>query len=216
MHGGQRNAVCPQPIRVDDDLILPLHTPNSRDLGDSLHSLQLEPEKPVLQTGQLRQVMLTGPIHQHVLVDPTNAGGVRSELGSSFLRQGWSHLRQRLQHARPRPVRIRFVVKDDVHIRITKERKASHRLGMRNRQHGGGQRVGDLLLNHGRRLPGKRRANNDLDIGQVRDRVHGRGTRSDRPRHHHRGCGQQHQRPIRNGPADQRPDHGAGSMAVMR
>ena len=87
---------------------------------------------------------------------------------------------------------------------------------MGHRQHGGRQRIGDLLLDHGRRLTCKGRADDDLDVGQVRNRIHRRCPRGHDTGDDHKGRGQQHQWTIGQRPPDQRSNHGSGSMAVTR
>ena len=117
---------------------------------------------------------------------------------------------QVLQHAGSGPVQIRAVFEDHVDEGIAEEGVATHHLGAGHRQHGGGDRVGDLLLDHARRLPGEAGTDDDLHVGQVGDGVH-------RGFDHHVGAtecqdqAQQHdQKPVRHRPPDDRFNHGHG------
>ena len=79
---GERDAVGAQLVRVDPHLILANHAAHGGDFGDPVHRLQLVLEEPVLQRGELAQVMLAGFVHQRVLIDPAHPGGIGAELGA--------------------------------------------------------------------------------------------------------------------------------------
>ncbi|MNT16460.1 hypothetical protein D3C72_1515640 [compost metagenome] len=79
---GERDAVGTQLVRVDPHLILAHHAAHGGDLGDAIDGLQLVLEEPVLQGGELAQVMLAGSVHQGVLIDPAHPGGIGAELGA--------------------------------------------------------------------------------------------------------------------------------------
>ena len=81
------------------------------------------------------------------------------------------HLAQVLEHARTRPVQIGAVFENDVDIGVAEERVAAHRERFRHRQHRGRQRIRHLVLDDLRRLAGKRRLDDDLHVGQIRQRV---------------------------------------------
>src|SRR3546814_4170485 len=74
----------------------------------------------------------------------------------------------------------------------------------------GAQRIGDLILDDTRRLAGPLGADDDLGVGQVRQRVQ----RSAEYRQHapdgQRKGGQQDQAAVGDGGADDRGDHGVG------
>jgi hypothetical protein len=79
-----------------------------------------------------------------------------------------------LQHARARPVDVGAVLEDDVDEGRAEEGKAAHHLRLRHRQHGRGQRVGDLVFHHLRRLPGVFGVDDDLHVREVGQGVDGR------------------------------------------
>ena len=66
-----------------------------------------------------------------------------------------------------RPVEIGAVLEDDIDERDAEEREAAHDLRFRHRQHRRGQRIGDLVLDHLRRLAGIFGIDDDLRIGEI-------------------------------------------------
>src|SRR3546814_1342790 len=79
----------------------------------------------------------------------------------------------------------------------------------------GAQRIGDLILDDTRRLAGPLGADDDLGVGQVRQRVQ----RSAEYRQHapdgQRKGGQQDQAAVGDGGADDRGDHGVGPASSV-
>ncbi len=116
--------------------------------------------------------MLAGFVHQGVLVYPAHPGGVRPELGLGPGRQIGGHLTQVLQHPGTRPVEIRAVVKQHIDEGVAEEGVAAHRGGARHRQHGGGERVGHLILHHLGRLARVGGLDDHLHVGEIRQGVH--------------------------------------------
>src|SRR3546814_12359734 len=70
-----------------------------------------------------------------------------------------------------RPVGIGPVLEDDVDERDAEEREAPYDLRFRDREHRGGERIGDLVLDHLRRLAGIIREDDDLDVRSDERRV---------------------------------------------
>ena len=146
--------------------------PTRRDFRYVRHGLQFVLEEPVLQRAQLatgracrcgRPARIRRPSRRRSR--PARAPASRSR------RQPRLHLVQVLEHARARPVQVGAVLEQDVDEGIAEERIAAHRLGARHRQHGRGQRIGDLVLDDLRRLARIRRADDHLHVGQVGHRV---------------------------------------------
>ena len=170
-HLAVRNVVSAHPIGIEHDLILPDHAADARDLGYVGDGLQLVFQEPVLHRAQLRQVHLARAVDQRVLVDPAHTRGVGSERRLGLRRQARLHLVQILEHARARPVRISAVLEQDVDEGIAEHRVAAHHLCARHRKHRRRQRVGDLVLDDLRCLSRIRRADDDLDVREIGDRV---------------------------------------------
>ncbi|MCY1291972.1 hypothetical protein D9M70_411790 [compost metagenome] len=80
--------------RVHLNLVLPDHAAHRGDLGHIGQGLQLELEEPVLQRPQLRQVVGAAAVHQRVLEDPADPGGIRAQGGLGGGRQAALHLAQ--------------------------------------------------------------------------------------------------------------------------
>jgi hypothetical protein len=165
----QRNAVGAQLDRIDGDLV-GLHEAADRGhFGDAVRLGQLVAHVPVLDGAQFGQRLVLG--QQRVLVDPADAGGVRPDLRRDALGHAAGGEVQVFEHARARPVDVGAVLEDDVDEGRAEEGEAAHHLRLRHRQHGGGQRIGDLVLDHLRRLAGVFGVDDDLHVGQIRQRV---------------------------------------------
>ncbi|MOA09837.1 hypothetical protein D3C78_1296920 [compost metagenome] len=78
-HFGLGDAQAGQSERIEDHLVLLDHAADGCYFRDVRQGLQLELEEPVLQRAQLRQVVPSAAIHQGVLVDPADPGGVRPQ-----------------------------------------------------------------------------------------------------------------------------------------
>ncbi len=197
-----------QPVRVHHHLVLAHHATDAGHLGHPGQGLQLELEEPVLQGAQLRQVMASRAIHQGVLVDPADTGGIGTKTGRNAGGQAFARLVQVFQHPRTGPVEIGAILEQHVDIGVAEEGIATHRGGTRYRQHGGGERIGDLVLHHPRRLAGEGRADDNLHIGKVGNGIQRRGAHGDDAPGHQQHREQQHQEAVVQGPADQFDDHG--------
>jgi hypothetical protein len=210
------STIGPQPVRVEDDLVLAHHAADRGGLGDVRQRLQLVLEEPVLDRAQLAEIVATRAIDERILVDPADPGRVRPERGLRLGRQPRLHLVEVLEHARARPVWVGAVLEQDVDERVAEERVAAHRLRARDRQHRRRQRVGDLVLDDARRLARISRADDDLHVREIGDRVE-RGAQDgvDAPRRDERGR-HQHEEPVRDRPADEVCDHGADRFGTMR
>ena len=183
--------------RVDLHLILLHHAAHRRHFGNVRDGFQLVFQEPVLQRTQLGEIVLSAFVHQRVLKDPADASGIRANLRTDALRQFALHLIEVLQHARARPVQIRPVFKNDVHVGIAELREAAHGLGARHGQHGGGERVGDLIFHNLRRLPRIAGFDDHLHVREIWQRIHRRiddrpaapGAEKQYPHHHQKTVG---------------------------
>ena len=208
----QGDALRAQAVRVDDDVVLLDEAANGGDLGHALCPRGPEADHPVLKRAQLRQGLLLG--EDRVLVDPADAGRVRPKLGVTPGRQAPRCRVEVFEHAAARPVRVGAVLEDDVDERDAEEREAAHHLRLRHGQHGRGQRIGDLVLDHLRRLPRVLGVDDDLDIGEVRDGVERKGAQRVKARRHRENRADQDQHEIAGRPTDEARDHGRFSSAA--
>ncbi len=115
--------------------------------------------------------MLARSVHQRVFVNPSHAGGVRTQSGGDSGRQAFGNEVQLLQHPAARPIQIRAVFENDVDEGKPEKGISANHFGERNGQQGGGQRIGDLVLDDLRGLAGKLGEDNHLDVAQIRNRV---------------------------------------------
>lgn len=71
---------------------------------------------------------MPGPVHQCVLVDPADAGGVGAEFGANPLGQPRLDLREVFERAAAGPVQVGAVLEDDVNVREAEVGKPPDRL----------------------------------------------------------------------------------------
>ena len=155
---------------------------------------QLVTHIPILNAAQLGQRFVFG--QQGVLVNPADPGGIRPNLRRDALGHTTCRKVQVLQHARTRPVDVGAILKNNVDKGGTKERKPSHHLGLRDRQHGRGQRVSHLVFHHLRCLAGDFGVDDDLHIGQIGQRVYRSAQHGKNTSEHDEQRRQQHQKAV--------------------
>ena len=211
-HRVERDLERGEGVRVHRDLVLPDLAADGGDLRDPRDALDRVAQVPVLEGAQLVGRVLAAPIHERVLVDPPDARGVGAELHLHVRRELLGDLGQVLEDARPRPVRVRPVLEDHVDVAEPEVREAADRLHLRRAEEGGGDGIGDLVLDDvGAPVPA--RVDDDLRVGEVRQRVERdvphRPRRPDE-RDDRRG---EDEVPVLGGEADDSLDHGASVRA---
>ena len=90
-HVADGKTVGLQAVGIDVHLVLFAETADGSDLGDSGDRLQVVAQIPVLVGAEFGQAVLAGFIHQGILKDPAQAGGIGAELGFHSLRQPGKH-----------------------------------------------------------------------------------------------------------------------------
>jgi hypothetical protein len=108
------------------------------------------------------------------LIYPPDPGGIRAQSRINSGGQLAAYIIEVFQNPGPGPVNIGTVFKDDVDQRQAELREAAHDLGFGDGQHGGGERIGNLVLHHQGSLFRKFCRDYDLDIGKIRDSVNGK------------------------------------------
>lgn len=116
-----RNAVLLELDRIRNDLIFLHGAAHARHFGYARDGLEFILEEPVLERPQAFQIILSGFVHQSVLIDPAHTGGIRTKFGRDAAREFPGSRIKRLQHARTRPVKIRSVLKKNVDKRGAEE-----------------------------------------------------------------------------------------------
>ena len=209
---GERNSERLQPPRVDHHAVLLDEAADAGDLGNALRLGDAVADVPVLDGPQLGEALLR-PAHD-VLIDPADAGRIGSETRRHAGRQPARSRAEVFEHARARPVEVGAVLEDHIDERDAEERETAHHAGFRDAQHGGGERIGDLILDHLRRLARIFGVDDHLDVGEVgngierhaRDRIdagegHENGRKSD-------------QEDVARRPADESRNHFGASGCV--
>src|SRR5690606_11871188 len=95
-------AIAVQSLWIHLHLVLPHVPADGCDLLYAGHALQLVADEEVLQAAQRGQVVAIG--FDRVLIDPADAGRVRTQLRCRACRQLIGQLREVLEHTRTRPV----------------------------------------------------------------------------------------------------------------
>src|ERR1019366_544849 len=180
-----RNVERLQLVWIDVDLVLPHESAQWRDLGDAGNRFQIVTKVPVLITPQVSQALLARRVDQGILKHPSNAGSVRSEFGFDALGQSRQDVREVFQGAGARPIDVRSFFEDDVDIRVPEVGKPAHVLDFRRPQHGGDQRVRDLVF-HDVRTAIPPRIDDHLGVAHVRERVERYRPHRPQPGHHRR------------------------------
>ena len=166
-----REAIGRELIGIQVHLILAHESAQTRDLRHAFDGADLIAQVPILKRAQLRQIMLAALIHQGVLENPADPCGIWPQRRGNPPGKSILHLVHVFENAASRPINVRAVFEDDVHIGEAEVGKAAHELDLRRRDHGSHDRVGDLVF-HDRRVsshPGG--VNDDLDIGEVGNRI---------------------------------------------
>ena len=193
-------------LRIENDVVLPHEAADAGDLGDALRLGQREFQVPVLDRAGVGEVQLLR--HHGILVDPADAGGIGTHGRRHAGGQPRGRAVEKLQHARARPVDVGAVLEDDIDERHAEEREAAHDLRARHREHGRGQGIGDLVLDHLRRLPRILRVDDHLRIREIRNGVERQMRQRVEAGGGGKGRAEEHQQQVARRPRDEAGDHG--------
>jgi hypothetical protein len=186
--GIQGKLVGRQRVRPHRHLVLTDLTTYGRDLGHARHALHGIAHEPVLVTAQLVAGVLATSVHEGVLKDPAEAGGVRAKFGLHAGRKLRRDLRQVFEDPRARPVDVGAVLEDHVDVAEAEIGVAADRFDLGRAQQRGDNRVGNLVFDDVRAaIPA--RIDDDLRIRQIRQGIERNVAHG----------------PVGNGDCDQRP-----------
>ena len=208
----ERDALRPQPQRIDDDVVLLDEAADARDLGHALRLGSGEADVPILQRAQLGERHVLGD--DGILVDPADAGRVRPKARRDAGRHALCRGVEIFEHAASRPIGIGAVLEDDIDEGDAEEGEAAHHLRFRNGQHRRRQGIGDLVLDHLRRLARIFRVDEDLDIREVGQRVERQGLDGIDAGGDGEDRADQDEDEVARGPRDEAGDHGVASVAA--
>ena len=166
-HVGERDAVGEQRVGIEIDLVLFYEAADRRDFRNPFYRRKGVTQIPILNGAQLRQVMFAGIIDQRVLVDPAHACGVGSDHRIHAFRQRAAHRIQIFNDARPRPIDVRAVLKDDVDERFSEHRFAADEFHFRRGDEHGRNRISDLVFDQVGRAAFPIGVNDHLDVAEV-------------------------------------------------
>ena len=203
LHG---DAEVAHALRIEHDVVLLDEAADAGDFGDALCLGEREFQVPVLDGARLGEVQLLR--HHRVLVDPADAGRVRADGRRHAGRHPRCRGVEEFEHARARPVDVGAVLEDDVDERDAEEREAAHDLRLRHRQHRRRQRIGDLILDHLRRLPGIFGVDDDLRVGEIGNGVERQMQQRVEAGRRGKAGAEQHQQQVARRPRDEARDHG--------
>ena len=176
-HGGddvaERNAVAPEPVGIDVDLVLLDVAADRGHLRHARHRVELIADEPVLQAAQFAERMRRAV--ERVPEDVADPGRVRSEGGHHARRQGPADEAEPFEDPRPREVEIDLVLEDDVDHREAERRLRAHGTDAGESLEIGRQRIRDLILDLLRAVARPVGEDDHLVVGEVGNRVDGRG-----------------------------------------
>ena len=210
----QRNAIGAQFHRIDSDLIGLHEATNRSDFRHAMGLGQLIAQIPVLDRAQFGEGLVLG--QQRVLIHPADAGGVRPDLRCHPLGHAAGSEIEIFQHPRARPVDVSAILEDDVDEGRPEEREAAHHLGLGHRQHRRGERIGDLVLDHLRRLAGVFGVDDDLHVGQIGQRVDGGAQHRKDAGGENEKRGEQNQEAVPARPVDDFGQHDGSCVSGLR
>ena len=203
LHG---DAEVAHPLGVEDDVVLLDETADACDVRHAFGLGEREFQIPVLDGAGVGKIQFLR--HHRILVNPSHAGGVRADGRRHAGRQSRGCAVEEFEHARTRPIDVGTVFEDDVDKGHAEEREPAHHFRFRHRQHGRGQGIGDLVLDHLRRLAGIFGVDDHLGIREVRDRIQRQMDQCvDSGRRRESGA-EDDQQQVTGRPVDQTGDHG--------
>ena len=83
-------------------------------LHDAGHGRQFEFQEPILKRAELGKVTLAAPVDHGVLVDPTDAGRIWTQLRVCVFRKRAGHRGKSLDNPRAGPVLVDVIFEDDI------------------------------------------------------------------------------------------------------
>ena len=122
---------------------------------------------PLLERTQFRHVMFPAFVHQCILKSPADARGVRSQRRSDIRRQTVGQSLHIFQDTGTRPVKIRAILENHIHKRVTEEGITAHHPNVRRTDEFGDYRISDLVFNQTGAAPFPLGKNDNLHVGQV-------------------------------------------------
>ncbi len=149
-HIVQADAVIDELVRIDVDLVLLHEAADAGHLGHAFDRTERIFERPILQAAQLGEIVLPGVIHQGVLINPADTGGIRPQSGRDAGGQRFAHAVEVFEHPRPRPINIRAILEDHVDKRPSEHRQSAHGFHFGRAKKSAGDRIGDLVFDQAR------------------------------------------------------------------
>ena len=192
----QRNIVCQQAIGIHNHLILLHKSTHRRHFRHTLHTAQLISQIPILNRAQFRKIVSPGRIQHRILINPAHTCSIWPQLRRHPLRQSIRRGIEILQHPTARPVHIRSIFKNYIHIRNAKKRISPHRLCIGHGQHRRRQRIRHLIFDHLRRLTRIFAIHDHLHIRQIGNRIQWRIQHRIHPPSNHHQSDNHHQKSI--------------------
>ena len=153
-------------------------------------------------------------VHDGVLVDPARASGIWPDSGMHVRGQPPGDLLQVFGHARPSPVEVGVILKDNEDIGVAEHGLGTHVLHVRSRKQSGHDRVGDLVLNHTRWFTGPRGVNNHLHVADVGQGIERNPLHAPYARHDQQNSPCKNQKRIARAPRDNTCNHHIPPVAL--
>ena len=208
----ERDAVRPQFIGVNVDLILLHEAADTRDFTHAFDGVNLVAQIPILDTPQLREVeafALDG-----VPENLPERRGIRADDGRDAGRQALLRDVHSLDDARACPVVIHLVFEDDEDHREAEARHAADGLYSRRAGEARGQRIGDLIVHVLGRAAGPVGEDDDLLFADVRDGIDWCVLQREIAANEDGSDADDDEERIPKAPVNERGDHGSGVLVL--
>ena len=202
-----------KPLRIDHHVVLLDEAADARDFRDAFGLGKAVAHVPVLQRAQFGERAVLR--QQRVLVDPADPGRIGAERRRDAIGEAARGAIEIFEHARARPIDVGAVLEDHIDERDPEIREAAHHARLRHGEHRGRQRIGDLILDHLRRLAGIFGVDDDLRIGEVGDRIQRQMKDRIESRRDGEHRADHHEHDVARGRGDQARDH-CGAPASLR
>jgi len=160
---------------IEEDLDFTDKAADRGDLGNAGHGGEGRADHPILQGPQPAQVLPAGFIDEGVLVNPTQAVGIGSNLRFGPGREDGAGAGEEFADPGAGPVQIRAFLEDDVEERAAVDGFPANRLDLGGAEELRLERESDLVLHQISGPPGPFRDHDDLGVGKIRQGIEGNG-----------------------------------------
>src|SRR5207245_4139201 len=177
------------------------------DFGDTRNGFELITQMPILEGPQIGKIMFAAVVNNSIFIDPACSRCVRTDCRMYICWKTSLDGLQILEDPRARPIHVSAVLKYNEDVRIVEHGLRTDGFDARSSQKRRDNGIRNLVFDDVGRLTFPVRVNNDLDIGDVGQRVE--RNVADRPDagEHQQGHARKHEEPVVRAPLNDPADH---------